>query len=169
VLYLADRLSRRLKENLAILLLWVRGIPQQVRFYIITREHRERLSYIWNAFSYLALLDMKEAMVAEDGRFAVFGSGRYVELEEFSDSLRQERLRKVCISQYGRTLVIHEWRPDTREVSMEMNSKHRTNWFEVLRTGQMVDGEGLKRAEQLLRVFYGDGPDDKADSRADIR
>lgn len=106
--------------------------------------------YLWDAFTYLAQLDMPEPMQSTDG-LRLFGRGWFVELEYQGD-------RWTLQQNWRRELVISAWKPDARPIDIGYGVRGRSNWYEIYRSRTVADAAELTKVTAVIRRLYGDGP-----------
>jgi hypothetical protein len=123
--------------------------------------------YIREAFSYLAQLDIDEFVDAGRLKIKCWGNEVHIvhhipvsvspESHIQGDFLYVTPLKYECVitENWNRQLIVHEWRDVQREVSLEYGSKHKTNWYEVFRSGRHVQNLTFVK---YLRELYGEGP-----------
>lgn len=100
--------------------------------------------YLWEAFAYLAQLDLDAPASSQYG--TIFGTNAFVDIHAFGPRFVPETGARFTFQQIGKRLVVHE------EV-------RANEWLEVYRTGRHCDVERMCVAVALLRHYYGDGPD----------
>jgi len=127
------------------------GLLKCTKFKLTVMLHRIPEKYLWEAFAHLAGLDMTEKMRTDSG-MEVQGCGYFLDIHDTKSGAH------FVLSQTDKaTMFIQEYRTIQREVKMEFGSIHKTNWWEIYRTGRLLDVDGVNRVLWYLKELYGEG------------
>lgn len=166
---LVRRTARRIKGSFWGLVYGAIGIAKALRYRWQLLRLGVSESYIREAFSYLAQLNVSDRVAREKGVKL-----RLVRAMGLEVHVQEERLifeAKACGESWGKVyefvlfqdhngqLVVHEWREETRVLDMgwnEFSRKHETHWWEVFRSGSFIHST---RFVEYLKKLYGTGPD----------
>lgn len=144
-----QRIKRRTEGALYTVEFRLECLCKELKFRFRLLRERIPVMYLWEAFSYLAGLDMKEPMI--NGELSVHGYGIFLEI-------KRPGYHVTAQQNWRNQLVIQEWREGEREVKMEYGYVAKTHWHEIFRSGRHFEPEPTRRFIRQLRELYGDGP-----------
>lgn len=154
--------KRILSGILGSILFFFSRLRKWLVFKYLTLRHGISNAYIWEAFVYLAGLDMTDEHGYADVWYQTAdgidfkGCGFYLEIRD------QPKEKWFVCQQLGSKgqLVVQGFKKEKRRVSLECGVPTESNWWDVYRSNAFVAIEDTKELITYLKKLYGNGPEE---------